>query len=87
MLQFQKEFQHNEFTMPLTKDKIKEQGLHDGLRHSICLRSSCPLGKLNLILTRVHQEEMGKAPRNTPTNNFPEFKKLQLCSSSENHVY
>ncbi len=66
---------YNEFTVPLAKDKIKEQG-------SRCMdcgipfcHSSCPLGNLIPDFNdMVHQEEWESALEILQsTNNFPEF--------------
>ena len=66
---------YNEFTIPLTKEKIKEQG-------SRCMdcgipfcHSSCPLGNLIPDFNdMVHQEEwQGALEILQSTNNFPEF--------------
>lgn len=66
---------YNEFTIPLTKEKIKEQG-------SRCMdcgipfcHSSCPLGNLIPDFNdMVHQEEWESALEILQsTNNFPEF--------------
>jgi glutamate synthase (NADPH/NADH) small chain len=66
---------YNEFTIPLNKEKIKEQG-------SRCMdcgipfcHSSCPLGNLIPDFNdMVHQEEWQKALEILhSTNNFPEF--------------
>lgn len=66
---------YNEFTIPLSKDKIKEQG-------SRCMdcgipfcHSSCPLGNLIPDFNdMVHQEEWQSALEILQsTNNFPEF--------------
>jgi len=66
---------YNEFTIPLPKDKIKEQGSRCmGCGIPFC-HSSCPLGNLIPDFNdMVHQEEWESALEILQsTNNFPEF--------------